>query len=125
MRALAASFVCENTRASIGIGGASGVERADWKVRTTCPGGGFAPCFIATAAYGSPLAPEVDALRTLRDRFLMRTAWGRAFVRAYYFVSPALASVIAKSGALKYWARVAFLRPMIFLLRSFAGDERV
>jgi ribosomal protein L7/L12 len=56
---------------------------------------GIAPqrdCFIATAAYGSDAVPEVQLLRRFRDRTLCRSVPGRAFVRAYYHWSPALAA---------------------------------
>ena len=57
-------------------------------------GGGGGPkkdgCYIATAVYGSYDCPEVWTLRRFRDFRLMQTAPGRAFVRCYYAVSPAL-----------------------------------
>ncbi|MBX3041362.1 MAG: hypothetical protein KF789_11705 [Bdellovibrionaceae bacterium] len=71
-------------------------------------------CFIATAAWGSPLDPHVKTLRSFRDRFLKVTPWGAAFVEAYYSWSPPLAKWISEHevartvvrGAL--WPLIAF-----------------
>uniref|UniRef100_Q01Z13 Uncharacterized protein n=1 Tax=Solibacter usitatus (strain Ellin6076) TaxID=234267 RepID=Q01Z13_SOLUE len=55
-------------------------------------GGG---CFIATAAYGSELAPEVRFLQNIRDNVLRQTRWGRRFFdelwQHYYRISPPIA----------------------------------
>ena len=72
-------------------------------------GGG---CFIATAAYGSYLHPLVGVLRQFRDRELMSSGMGRAFVGWYYRVSPPIANAIAQSPALRAGVRAALL-PLI------------
>ena len=45
-------------------------------------------CFIATAAFGSPLHPLVEDFRQFRDQFLIPHKWGRQFVNWYYGWSP-------------------------------------
>ena len=77
-------------------------------------GGHSSTCFIATAAFGSPMAREVGVLREFRDDVLLPHAAGRAAVAAYYTIGPPLAGVIAQSETLKAVVR-ASLAPMIWL----------
>jgi hypothetical protein len=73
------------------------------------------PCFVATAAYGSPLASEVSVLRAFRDRHLLQSAIGRAFVRTYYAAGPTLAEQIRDRPWLRASAR-ALLAPVVALI---------
>ncbi len=79
-------------------------------------GGGGGGCFIATAAFGSPLAPEVGTLRGFRDRCLLANAAGRAFVSLYYRFSPSLASWLSRHAATRAVVRW-MLYPVVFALR--------
>ncbi|HMI93614.1 MAG TPA: CFI-box-CTERM domain-containing protein [Polyangiales bacterium] len=74
------------------------------------------PCFVATAAWGTPLASEIGVLRGLRDRHMLSNAVGRAAVSAYYALGPTLAGVIAEREGLRAAAR-ALLTPIVELAR--------
>jgi hypothetical protein len=64
-------------------------------------GGGGGGCFIATAAYGSPLEPHVRLLCQFRDRFLLTNGPGKIFVKYYYKYSPPAANIISKNDVLR------------------------
>jgi hypothetical protein len=80
------------------------------------------PCFVATAAYGSPLADEIWALRRFRDRYLMTNPAGRAFVDAYYSVGPYAADIIAEHPWMRTTTRV-LLSPLVALARHLTSEN--
>lgn len=57
---------------------------------------GKSKCFIATAAYGTPHAQEIDLLRDFRDEILFQYVLGRLFVKVYYLLSPLIAEWISR-----------------------------
>ena len=75
-------------------------------------------CFVATAAYGTPMAPEVVLLSDFRDEVLLRSRLGSLFVTIYYRLSPPLAFLIARSRILRAVTRTFFLSPLMLLLKS-------
>jgi glucose/arabinose dehydrogenase len=95
-----------------GTGGGTGVGAA-----AEGGGGNGGACFIATAAFGSPLAPEVQALRNFRDRYLSSNAPGRALVAIYYRLSPPAADLVREHPALRDVTR--------FVLRSVIWGARL
>jgi uncharacterized repeat protein (TIGR02543 family) len=71
-------------------------------------------CFIATAAYGSPLHSYVRILRDFRDKYLMPSKLGRALVDIYYKYSPSVADFIMKHKVLKVAVRFSLLPVIVF-----------
>jgi len=66
-------------------------------------------CFIATAAYGTPMSEEIEILREFRDHYLLTNPLGRTFVDFYYRVSPPIAEFITEHPSLKPIVRAGLL----------------
>jgi hypothetical protein len=74
-------------------------------------------CFIATAAYGSLLANDVEMLRRFRDMLLKRSVLGEIAVETYYTFGPPVAGVIGESDLLRSTAR-DLLTPIVNRVRG-------
>ena len=88
-------------------------------------GGG---CLIATATFGSELAPQVQFLRELRDDTVMSTSSGASFMTGfnaiYYSFSPAVADLERQSPIFKETVKIA-ITPLLssLSLLSFADID--
>jgi hypothetical protein len=58
-------------------------------------------CFIATAAYGTPVAEQIQTLREFRDEYLVTNSLGQGLVEIYYSISPSIADFISEHPGLK------------------------
>ena len=83
---------------------------------STEEGGG---CLIATAAYGSEMAPQVQLLREIRDNQLMNTESGSAFMSGfnelYYTFSPTIADMERENPMFKEIVKAGLI-PMLSTL---------
>lgn len=79
-------------------------------------------CLIATATYGTELAPQVQQLREIRDNTILGTNSGTAFMSAfnsfYYSFSPTIADWERQSPAFKEAVKIA-ITPLITTLSVF------
>lgn len=88
-------------------------------------GGG---CLIATAAYGSELAPQVQQLREIRDNQLLKTESGKLFMNSfndvYYSFSPVIADYERENPIFKELVKIT-ITPMIssLSLLSLSDDS--
>ena len=77
-------------------------------------------CLIATAAFGSELAPQVQFLREYRDNTIMSTSVGSSFINAfnavYYTFSPIVADVERNNPILQEFVR-AGVTPLLGILQ--------
>ena len=74
------------------------------------------PCFIATAAYGTDTAQEINILREFRDKILLQNSLGAQFVSFYYKNSPPIAGFIAQHNVLRVIVREGFVDPIVAIL---------
>jgi hypothetical protein len=85
---------------------------------TPPPSGG---CFIATAAYGTPTAKQIDVLREFRDVVLLKSTAGSQFVALYYQLSPPVADFIAGNELLRTLVRELLVDPIVWVVEA-TGD---
>ena len=80
------------------------------------PGKTKSGCLIATAAFGSELAPQVQLLREVRDNVLFSTSSGTAFMAGfndfYYSFSPGIADLERQNPAFKELVKIT-ITPML------------
>ena len=89
------------TTITVSSSGSSGGSSGD--------GGGGGGCFIATAANGSFMAPQIRFLRDFRDRFLLTSRAGKGLVNLYYEYSPPLADYLTRHDTLRAVVRLSLL----------------
>jgi len=85
------------------------VINGDYSITANFRKPGLVRCFIATAAYGTPMAEEIGVLRKFRDEYLLTNPVGATFVGFYYRVSPPIAQFITEHPSLKPIVRAALL----------------
>jgi hypothetical protein len=91
---------------------------ADLQVTTAKQVGGYVDaCFIATAAYGSRMAGDIEPLRRFRDFYLKTSVLGELAVETYYTFGPAVAGPVGESELLRETAR-ALLAPIVARVRQ-------
>jgi len=88
------------------------------------PNGGG--CLIATAAYGSEMAPQVQILREIRDNQLMSTNSGSSFMtgfnQLYYLFSPTIADMERENPAFREAVKIA-ITPLLSSLSIMSHAE--
>jgi uncharacterized repeat protein (TIGR02543 family) len=78
-------------------------------------------CFIATAAYGTPTAEEINVLREFRDVVLLKNAVGSESVALYYRLSPPIADFIAGNELVRTLVRELVVDPIVWVVDA-TGD---
>jgi hypothetical protein len=100
------------------------IEGTAIQFTTITTGTPAAGCFIATAAYGTPTAREIDALREFRDNVLLKSTVGSAFVDFYYRTSPPIAGFISRHEGLRTLVRELLIDPIVRVVQVTGGIWR-
>jgi uncharacterized repeat protein (TIGR02543 family) len=98
------------------------VIEGDTRRFTTAPGSSIdfrdIFCFIATSAYGTPSAKQIDVLREFRDVVLLKSTVGSRFVALYYRLSPPVADFVAKSELTRALVRGLLVDPIVWIVKA-------
>ena len=93
---------------------------------TPSPNGEGGGCLIATATYGSELAPQVQQLREIRDNVVLNTESGLAFMttfnQLYYSFSPSVADFERENPVFREVMKLG-LTPLLSTLSVFNHVE--
>ena len=94
--------------------------------QTTEPEPSGGGCLIATAAYGTEMAPQIQQLREIRDNTVLTTASGSAFMSGfntiYYSFAPTIADMERENPMFQESVRL-FITPMISSLSIMSLAE--
>ena len=85
---------------------------------------GSGGCFIATAAYGTPSAKQIDLLREFRDVVLLKSTVGSQFVALYYRVSHPIADFVAGNELLTTLVRELLVDPIVWVVQATEDTQR-
>ncbi len=88
---------------------------------TTATGASPSFCLIATAAYGTPTAEQIDVLREFRDAVLLEDAAGSQFVALYYQLARPISDLIARSDLSRAIVRELLVDPIVWIVEGI-GD---
>jgi hypothetical protein len=111
-------------KAQLKYGGTTTIEGVTLQFTTQSappPTGG---CFIATAAYGTPTAKQIDVLRQFRDNVLLKSALGSRLVDVYYRTSPPVADFISRHEVLRTLVRELLIDPIVRVVQVTGGIWR-
>ncbi len=70
-------------------------------------------CFIATAVFGTPIHPEIDILREMRDTWMLANPLGKIAVYSYYQISPPIARRARRNPLLREILCKTIVRPAL------------
>jgi hypothetical protein len=97
------------------------IEGTTLQFTTSTPPPSIGGCFIATAAYGTPTARQIDVLREFRDDVLLKSTAGSRLVDFYYRTSPPIADFISKHDVVRTLVRELLIEPIVRVVEA-TGD---
>jgi len=80
-------------------------------------------CFVATAAYGTPLAIEIQILREFRDKHMRKHEIGKLFINWYESNGPKLAALLNRHPKLKPLVRQFIIQPIVYFLNNYTDES--